>query len=114
MEDSDEFETSVDSDSVEAISMFVEYDSVRDAESVQESIETALDLYGTPAYGYTAVTPQTMEDEPAFIASVGIASLMQLLDEYGHVLNEETEEAFKETKGRLLRFEEARMRMDDE
>lgn len=114
MGDSDEFESSVESDGMEAISMFVEYDSVQDAKSVQESIETALELYGTPSYGYAAVTPQSIEDEAAFTASVGIASLMKLLDKYDHVLDEETEEAFKETKERLRRFEEARMRMDDE
>jgi len=114
MGDSDEFESSIESDEVEAISMFLEFDSVQDAASVQDSIETALELYGTPAYGYAAVTPQSMEDEAAFTASVGIASLMRLLDKYDHVLDEETEEAFEETKERLLRFEEARMQMDDE
>lgn len=114
MSDSSDFESSIDSGEMEALSMFLEYDSVQDAQSVQETIETALELYGTPAYGYTAVTPQSMEDEAAFTASVGVASLMRLLDKYGHVLDEETREVFEKAQERLLRFEEARMRMDDE
>jgi len=74
----------------------------------------ALEVFGTPAYGYAAVTPKSMEDEPAFAASVGLASLMKLLNNYDHLLDEETEEAFEETKERLLRFEGARIQMDDE
>lgn len=50
-----------------------------------------------------------MEDESAFVSSVGVASLMKLLTDYGHILADETEEAFEDAKERLLRFEGARL-----
>lgn len=114
MGDSDEFESSVESGGIEAVSWWPEYETVQDADRVRDRIEEALDVFGAPAYGYAAVTPKSMEDEAAFTASVGVASLIRLLDNYDHVLDEETEEAFEEAKERLLRFEEARMRMADE
>lgn len=49
-----------------------------------------------------------MEDESAFVSSVSVASLMKLTD-YGHILADETEEAFEDGKERLLRFEGARL-----
>jgi hypothetical protein len=98
---------------MEAVSSWPEYETVADAERVRDHIEEALEVFGTPAYGYVAVTPKSMEDEPAFAASVGVASMMKLLNNYDHLLDEETEEVFEETKERLSRFEEARMRMGD-
>lgn len=112
-DDSDEFESSIESGGIEAVSWWPEYETREDAKRVQERIDEALSVFGTPAQGYAAVTPKSMEDEPAFAASVGVASLIKLLDNYDHLLDEETEQAFEDTKERLLRFEEARLRMDE-
>lgn len=114
MEDSDEYESSIESGSIEAVSSWPEYETAADVEGVRAHIEEALEVFGTPAYGYVAVTPKSMEDEAAFAASVGVASMIKLLNNYDHVMDDETEKAFKDVKERLLRFEEARMRMDDD
>jgi|AntRauTorcE11898_2_1112593.scaffolds.fasta_scaffold10460_3 hypothetical protein len=114
MGDSDEFESSVELDKIEADTWWPEYEDVSDVEEVAEHIEELLEVFGTPAHGYVAVTAKSMEDEPAFAATVGVASLIKLLEDYGDLLDGETEEAFEDTKERLLRFEEARLRMDDE
>lgn len=112
--DSDDFESSIELGEIEAVSWWPEYQNRDDAKRVQKRIDEALSALGTPAYGYAAVTSKSMEDESAFIASVGVASLIKLLDNYDHLLDNETEAAFEDTKERLLRFEEARMRMDDD
>lgn len=114
LDDSDEFASSIESGNIEAVSGWYKYRTLDDAKRVQERIEKALEVFGTPAYGYAAVTPKSMEDEPAFVASVGAASLIKLLENFDHLLDSDTEAAFKDTKGRLLRFEEARMRKYDD